>query len=168
MYYLHSVYFNNYPLHVSKRLAAHHQEVLLCIYSNRFMSCVYVDWLLVRSIRILPTAYCGSSPYTGCFSTRTRPHSVTFLAIDSVYFRAKPFAVSIPQHSQPQSFFVSTPLWRWTDRVLRKVCIKNLGPGELPRRNPTILLCYLQSVTYCHKLWTKTAFYYFFLHRDVF
>jgi hypothetical protein len=28
------------------RLTAHHQEVLLCIYSNWYMSCIYVDWLL--------------------------------------------------------------------------------------------------------------------------
>ena len=27
-------YFNKYPLHVSSRLTAHHQEVLLCIYSS--------------------------------------------------------------------------------------------------------------------------------------
>jgi len=27
----------------------HHQEVLLCIYSNPYMSCVYVDWVLVGS-----------------------------------------------------------------------------------------------------------------------
>ena len=31
------------------RLTAHHQEVLLCIYSNWYMSCVYVEWLLVGS-----------------------------------------------------------------------------------------------------------------------
>jgi len=54
MHYLLSIYFNNYPLHVWSRLTAHHQEVLLCIYSNWYMSCVYVDWLLARSI--LPTA----------------------------------------------------------------------------------------------------------------
>jgi len=28
---------------------AHHQEVLLCIYSNWYVSCVYVDWLLAGS-----------------------------------------------------------------------------------------------------------------------
>jgi len=37
------------PLHVSSRLTAHHQEVLLCIYSIWCMSCVYVDWLLAGS-----------------------------------------------------------------------------------------------------------------------
>jgi len=28
---------------------AHHQEVLLCIYGNWYVSCVYVDWLLAGS-----------------------------------------------------------------------------------------------------------------------
>jgi len=28
------------------RLTAHHQELLLCIYSSLYMSCFYVDWLL--------------------------------------------------------------------------------------------------------------------------
>jgi hypothetical protein len=42
-----SIYFNNEPLHVSSRLTAHHQEVLLCIYSSWYMLCVYVDWQLV-------------------------------------------------------------------------------------------------------------------------
>jgi len=41
----------------SKSHAALRQVVLLCIYSNCYMSCVYVDWLLAGSIRILPTAF---------------------------------------------------------------------------------------------------------------
>jgi hypothetical protein len=36
MHYFLSIYFNNKPLNVSSRLAAHHQEDQLC----------YVDWLL--------------------------------------------------------------------------------------------------------------------------
>ena len=32
-----------------------------------------------------------SSPFTDCFSTRTRPFPVTLLPIGSVYFRARPF-----------------------------------------------------------------------------
>jgi len=39
----------NLFLQILSRLTAHHQEVLLCIYSNWYMSCVYVDWLLARS-----------------------------------------------------------------------------------------------------------------------
>jgi hypothetical protein len=33
----------------SKRLTANHRVVLLCICSNWYMSCVYVDWLLTGS-----------------------------------------------------------------------------------------------------------------------
>jgi len=46
MHYLISIYLNNQHLHVSIRLTAHHQEVLLCIYSNWYVLCVYVAWLL--------------------------------------------------------------------------------------------------------------------------
>jgi hypothetical protein len=49
MHYLLSIYFSNYPLNVSSRLTAHHQEVLLCIYSNWYTSRVYVNWLLAGS-----------------------------------------------------------------------------------------------------------------------
>jgi len=49
MHYLLSIYFSNLPLHVSSRLTANHQEVLLCIYSSWYMSCLYIDWLLVGS-----------------------------------------------------------------------------------------------------------------------
>jgi len=34
MHYFLLIYFNNKPLHVSSRLAAHHQEEKLCINSN--------------------------------------------------------------------------------------------------------------------------------------
>ena len=54
MHYLLSMYFNNQRLRVSSRLTAHHQELLLCMYSNWYMSCIYVDWLLAGLI--LPTA----------------------------------------------------------------------------------------------------------------
>jgi hypothetical protein len=52
MYYLLSIYFNNWPLHVSSRLTAHHQKVPLCIYSNWYMSwripvAVYTEWYLL-------------------------------------------------------------------------------------------------------------------------
>jgi len=42
MHYFLLIYFNNKPLHVSSRLAAHHQEVRLCINSNWYShaSCV--------------------------------------------------------------------------------------------------------------------------------
>jgi hypothetical protein len=49
IHYLLSIYVNNQPLHVASRLIAHHQEVLLCMYSNWCMSCVYVDWMLAGS-----------------------------------------------------------------------------------------------------------------------
>jgi len=35
--YFLSIYFSNLPLHISSRITAHHQEVLLCIYSNWYM-----------------------------------------------------------------------------------------------------------------------------------
>jgi hypothetical protein len=48
-----TIYFQFYsdkqPLHILSRLTAHHQEVLFCIYSNWYMSCVYVGWLLAES-----------------------------------------------------------------------------------------------------------------------
>jgi len=34
-----SIYFSNWPLHVSSRLTAHHQEVLFCTYSDWYVSC---------------------------------------------------------------------------------------------------------------------------------
>jgi len=49
MHYLLPIYFNNYRLYVSSRFTARHQQVQLCIYSNWYMSCVYVGWLLARS-----------------------------------------------------------------------------------------------------------------------
>jgi hypothetical protein len=33
-----------------EQVAAHHQDVLVCIYSNWYMSCVYVGWLLATKI----------------------------------------------------------------------------------------------------------------------
>jgi len=39
MHYLLSIYFNNEPLHASSRLTVHHQEVLLCMYSNWYIVC---------------------------------------------------------------------------------------------------------------------------------
>ena len=45
MHYFLLFYFNNKPLHVSSRLAAHHQEGRLCINSNWYVI-RYVDWLL--------------------------------------------------------------------------------------------------------------------------
>ena len=54
MHYFLLIHFINKPLNVSSRLAAHHQEDQLRINSNWYMSCVYVDWLLEGSRRILP------------------------------------------------------------------------------------------------------------------
>jgi hypothetical protein len=66
MYYLLSIYFSNKPLHVSSRLTAHHQEVLLCIYSNWYMSCAYVDdryivrcYLFVSARFVIPNCCTG-------------------------------------------------------------------------------------------------------------
>ena len=53
MHYFLLIYFNNKPLHVSSRLAAHHEEDQLCINS----SCIvmhYVDWLLAGLILCPP------------------------------------------------------------------------------------------------------------------
>ena len=36
MHHVLSIYINNSPLHVSSNFTAHHQEVLICIYSNRY------------------------------------------------------------------------------------------------------------------------------------
>jgi len=49
MHYLLSIYFSNELVNISNRLTAHHQEVLLCIYSYWYMSCIYVVWLLAGS-----------------------------------------------------------------------------------------------------------------------
>ena len=40
------IYFNNHPLHVSKRLTVHHQEVVYCIYIIWYLSCIYVEQLV--------------------------------------------------------------------------------------------------------------------------
>jgi hypothetical protein len=40
------IYFNNHPLHVSNRLTIHHQEAVYCIYSIRYLSCIYVEQLV--------------------------------------------------------------------------------------------------------------------------
>jgi len=56
MHYLLSISFSNEPLHVSIRLTAHHQEVLVCKYSNLYLSCINVDWLLAGSEQNLLTA----------------------------------------------------------------------------------------------------------------
>jgi hypothetical protein len=37
------------PKPLSRRLSACHQDVPLCIYSNWYMACVYIDWLLAIS-----------------------------------------------------------------------------------------------------------------------
>ena len=160
--YLFSVYFNIYPLHVSKKRAAHHNELLLYVYSNWYMSWVYVAWLLVVLITKLPTASCGSLHSPACFSTRTHPLSVTLFAIGSSYFQATLFPIPIQQHSQPQLFFVPTPMWRWKKQIVPKCWHIKFRRWELPRRKHSVLLNYLQSLTYCHNVRTTTAFYYFF------
>ena len=93
MHYLLPVYF---PLHVSNSLPAHHQEVLWYIYINFCMASVYVDFLLTGSITILSTASMWDVALHKLFSTRARPHSVTFLPIDSGHFRAKTYSAYIP------------------------------------------------------------------------
>ena len=44
-----SMYLDDFPMHVSSRFTAHRQEVLFYIYSSRYVSCVYVGWLLAAS-----------------------------------------------------------------------------------------------------------------------
>jgi len=41
MHYFLLIYFNNKPLHVSSRLAAHHQEDQLCIKSNWYSHALF-------------------------------------------------------------------------------------------------------------------------------
>ena len=52
-----------------------HQELLLCVYSNWYMSCVYIDWLLAGSVLILSTASKNKSmTYTSwCIYRLERP-----------------------------------------------------------------------------------------------
>jgi len=57
MHYFLLICFNNKPLYVSSRLAAHHQEVLFCIYSNWY-NIIY----LFTAIGLLP----GGSGYFTC------------------------------------------------------------------------------------------------------
>jgi len=37
------IYFNNDPLHVSKGLSIHHQQVVYCICSLWYLSCIYIN-----------------------------------------------------------------------------------------------------------------------------
>jgi len=56
MHYLLLIYFNNKPLHVSSRLAAHHQEDQLCINSNWFSqhnTCLYVPIAVYTQLILL-------------------------------------------------------------------------------------------------------------------
>jgi len=48
MHYFLLIYFNDKPLHVSSRLAAHHQEYQLCINSNWYSHALC--WLAVGGI----------------------------------------------------------------------------------------------------------------------
>jgi hypothetical protein len=84
-----SIYFNNQHVHVSSRLTAYHQEVILCIYSNWYMWCVYVDWLLAGSCRIVhPVAsywkviyeisFVDKIWYSGCSSSEENALSTNF------------------------------------------------------------------------------------------
>jgi len=68
MYYFLLIYFKNKPLHVSSRLAAHHQEDQLCINSNWYSHAVY--WLVPGKIWLL-TGSCQqpvntTHDYTNC------------------------------------------------------------------------------------------------------
>jgi len=58
MHYLILIYFNSKPLHVSSRLAAHHQEDQLCIYSNWYSH--VLCWLAAGRIR-MDSASCQST-----------------------------------------------------------------------------------------------------------
>jgi hypothetical protein len=40
--------------------------------------------------------------------------------LENSYFQAKLFPIQIPQHSQPQSFFIPTRLWRWNRQSVPK------------------------------------------------
>jgi len=37
------IYFSNHPLHISNRLAIHHQEVVYCICNIWYSSRMYID-----------------------------------------------------------------------------------------------------------------------------
>jgi len=97
-------------------------------------------------------------PSTAFFSTRTRPHLVTFFAIVSGYFSGRRFPLTQPQHSQSQLFFIRTCLLSWNSQIVLKCWHINFRPGELPRMKYSVLLDYLQSLTGFYKLWTATVF----------
>jgi len=66
MHYFLLIYFNNKPLHVSSRLAAHHQEDQLCIDSNWYS----------HALRRLPAAQQPVNTmhdYTNCCLYRVDP-----------------------------------------------------------------------------------------------
>jgi hypothetical protein len=67
MRYFLLVYFNNKPLHVSSRLAAHHEEDQLCISNNWYSRAL--SWLAAGRVGIENTAY----DYTNCCLYKTEP-----------------------------------------------------------------------------------------------
>jgi len=70
----------------------------------------YEEWLGLRMLGCLHSLFLYSN----------RPYPVTLIPIGSGNFRAKPFPVQTPQHSQPQSFFIPTRLWRWNRHCVPK------------------------------------------------
>jgi len=70
LHYFLLIYYNNKLLHVSSRLAAHHQEDQLCINSKWYMLWDYVYWLLAGSCQ-QPVNI--TLDYTSCCLNRVDP-----------------------------------------------------------------------------------------------
>jgi hypothetical protein len=151
---------------------ARHLWKILNLYFLHFILCVHL--VRVHTIKMLyefhtmyPWPPCGSLPSTACFCAWTCPHPVTFLLIGSGYFQAKPFPVYIPQHSQPQLFFIPTYLWRWNRQSVlecwvikfrhqgntqkKAYNIQNMAKFETKKNFKVLIIC--EIVNECSETW---------------
>jgi hypothetical protein len=86
-----------------------------------------------------PWPPCGSLPPTICFCTWTSPYPVTLLPIGSGYFRAKPFPIEIPQHSQTPVILHMYLLMKMEQTSAPECCetsaYKIQAPGNYPEES---------------------------------
>jgi len=137
------------------------------IYSNRYMLCVYVDWLLVGSITNLPTASIWVVALHRLF-LYSDPPSLCHLPCDWLsLFSSQTFPLSIPQHSENHSFFISTPLWRWSDSVAKCMHIK-FRPRGITQKKPYNTFRLLAVSHILSYIMDHNCFLLLSLHRDVF
>jgi len=106
MHYLLLIYFNNKPLHVSSRFAAHHQEDRRCInsnwYSHAFGWLAASSWLYNLNSVVSypvnqPTPYktCRKSKFTG-FSLGNITNTQLYTSL--VFSEVIPNTTNIPNH----------------------------------------------------------------------